>query len=80
MSRQRKINPFYIIVTDAGLGVFNVLGPMEDDTKINHQVAVLQNKGRRINCHTAGSGQSRQQVIDSSSHHFGLQYTDDPIT
>jgi hypothetical protein len=80
MAKQRKIDPFFIVVTDRKLGVFNVLGPMVDDTQITHQVAELQNKGCRLNCYTAGSGQSRQQVIDSYVSNYGLKYTDDLIT
>ena len=80
MPRHRKIDPFFIIVTDRALGVFNVLGPMEDDTQITHQVSELQNKGRRVNCYTAASGQSRQQVIDSYVSNYDLKYTDDLIT
>jgi len=77
--RTRKIEPFFIVVTDADQKIFNVLGPMIDDTQINHRVVMCQDRGRMVNCHTAGSGQSREQIIASCTRQFGFAYSDDPI-
>jgi hypothetical protein len=79
MPRTRKIEPFFIVVTDRDKKVFNLLGPMSDDTQINHRVVQCQEKGRAVNCHTAGDGQSRQQIIASCTTELGLTYTDEPI-
>lgn len=79
MPRQRRIEPFFIVVTDAEASLFNVLGPMTDDTGITHRVAALQDKGRKVNCYTADRGKSREQIIESSAKFHNLTYTDDWI-
>lgn len=79
MPRQRKIESFFIVVADAETRLFNVLGPMTDDTSITHRVAILQDQGRKVNCYTAGTGQSREQIIESSIKFYGFAYTDDRI-
>ena len=79
MPRARRIDPFFIVVTDADQKKFNVLGPMTDDTQINHRVVLCQDQGRKVNCHTAGPGQSRAQIIASYTQQFGFAYSDEPI-
>lgn len=79
MPRVRKIDPFFIVVTDEDQQTFNVLGPMADDSQINHRVVLCQSQGRKVNCHTAGSSQSRAQIIASYTQQFGFSYSDELI-
>ena len=79
MPYAKKIAPFFIIVTDKDQKIFNVLGPMTDDTEIIDRVLQCQNRGRTVNCHKPGVGQSREQIIASYSQQFGFDYSDRPI-
>ncbi len=79
MPRARKIDPFFVVVTDADQKIFNVLGPMTDDTEINPRVVMCQEQGRKVNCHTAGPGQSREQIIASYARQFGFALSSEPI-
>jgi hypothetical protein len=78
MPRQRKIDSFYIVVTDRDKGIFNVLGPMNDDRPINKKVCLAQDRGRKVNCHTAGHT-DHNLIVASTKSQFGLEYTDTPI-
>jgi hypothetical protein len=39
---------FLLIIVDQDMRVFNLVGPMSDDTDWNHRVAEAQKKGRDI--------------------------------
>jgi hypothetical protein len=79
VARPKQIQPFFIIVTDSDKKTFNVLGPMTDDTQITNQVARCQEQGRRVNCHTAGPGRSREQVIADYQRQYDFTYADERI-
>ncbi len=72
MSRSRKTQPFYIVVIDEEQNIFNVLGPMADDTEINHKVYKSQESGRQVRCYSQDGRFTREEVINSvkaqSSH------------
>ena len=50
MPRQRRIKPFYLVLVDHDSKMFNVIGPIVDDTKWNNKIVELQYTGRNINC------------------------------
>jgi hypothetical protein len=79
MVRRRRVEPFFMIVTDSDEKTFNVLGPMSDDTQINHKVVLWQERGRHVNCHSSGLGHSREQLIANYKRESGFEYTDEPI-
>ena len=79
MARPKRIDPFFIVITDDERKVFNVLGPMTDDTYLTNKIAACQDAGRQVRCHTAGRGQSRDQIISSYAANFHYVYTDAPI-
>lgn len=77
MPRLRKIDPFYLVLKDEDRDLFAVVGPMTDDTPWIHRVCQAQDKGRQVRCFTAGSDQTREQVIANAQHQLGLKYTDE---
>lgn len=77
MPRTHKIDPFLLVIKDEDRGLFTIVGPMTDDTPWNHRVCQAQDKGRQVRCFTAGSNQTRDQVIADVQHQLGLKYTDE---
>lgn len=63
MPRQRKIDPFFLVLKDEDRGLFSVVGPMIDDTPWNNRVCQAQDQGRQVGCFTPGASQTREQVI-----------------
>jgi hypothetical protein len=70
------IEPFYLIVTDRDNKVFNIVGPMSDDTSFNEKVLKCQEQGRHVNCHSANQQLSREALIQRVSIELNLEYTD----
>lgn len=70
---------FYLIVTDRDKRLFNVLGPMTDDTEHINAVVAAQKEGRAVNCHTPPTGKSREEIISDFSKQQGLTYSSAPI-
>ena len=79
MPRQRKIEPFHLIITDRDKGVFNIVGPMIDDTEWNKKVCQCQDNGRHVNCQTANRALTEEQLISEVAKRLGLKYTNEPI-
>ena len=75
MPRQRKIEPFYLVITDRDKRIFNVVGPMTDDTSWNDRVCAAQDSGRQVNCHNPNL-YSKESIITSVENHLGLKYTE----
>jgi hypothetical protein len=73
MSRIPRIEPFLLVITDDDNRSFTVTGPMTDDTEWNNRVCDAQARGRRVNCHTPGRSQTREQIIDYFQN-TGLKY------
>ncbi len=79
MPRQRTIAPFHLIITDRDKGVFNIVGPMVDDTEWNERVCQCQGNGRHVNCQTANRNLTEQQIIVEVTERLGLKHTNEPI-
>ncbi len=79
MPRPKSIAPFFLVVTDRDKGLFNVIGPMSDDTSWNRRVCLAQDQGRAINCHTPGKGRTKEEIIAAASSSLGLRFTEEPL-
>lgn len=75
MPRQRKIEPFFLVITDHDKGIFNVVGPMTDDTSWNDRVCEAQKARRQVNCHNPNIN-SKESIITSGEKQLGLKYTE----
>ena len=62
---------FLLVVTDRDHGRFTIEGPMTDDTPWIDAVESAQKLGRQINCHTPGTGTSRE-VAKRITQELGL--------
>jgi hypothetical protein len=79
MTRHRRIEPFFLVITDRDKGLFNVIGPMTDDTMWNNMVSEEQDKGRNVKCHNPGLKQSKLEIITNIQTQLGLKFTDQTL-
>jgi hypothetical protein len=54
-----KISPFYLVVIDDDRKLFNVIGPMVDDTSWTNRVARAQDEGLNVRCQSSPSAPPR---------------------
>lgn len=73
------IKPFYLLVTDSDKKVFNIVGPISDDTGWNEKVVKCQEQGRHVNCQSVNQQLSREALIQQASMQLNLEYTDASI-
>lgn len=78
MPRRRQIEPFLLVITDRDRGLFNVIGPMIDDTAWNDRVCEAQRQGRQVNCDVPRQN-SKETVIALMKRQLGLEYTDEQL-
>ena len=67
MARKRKIEPFYLIMVDHDKKMYNVIGPISDDSDWNKKIVELQNKNRKVNCFSVSGSKSFENIISSYS-------------
>jgi hypothetical protein len=77
MPRQRRIDPFFLVLKDEDRDLFTVVGPMTDDTPWINRVCQAQDQGRQVRCFTPGASQTREQVIANVKQELKLKYTDE---
>ena len=71
--------PFFIVVVDRDNGVFNVIGPVEDDAPYVREVNRIQRKGRSVDLHNPGEFTAREDVVREVERSLGFTYADAPI-
>ena len=71
--------PFFLVVADRDNSLFNVVGPVEDDSVYVRIVTRLQDGGRKVQVFNPGEYQTREDVISSVASQLGFRHTDDPI-
>lgn len=76
MPRKRRIEPFFLIITDRDQKLFNVVGPMTDDTLWNERVCKAQERQRQVNCQSIEL-RERAEVIAEVKRQLGLEYSDE---
>lgn len=79
MSRMKTIEPFHLIITDRDNGVFNIVGPMTDDTEWNKKVCQCQDDGRHVNCQTGNQALTKEQLVSEVTKRLGFKYEENPI-
>ena len=70
--------PFFLVVADRDNSLFNVVGPVEDDSVYVRIVSRLQDDGRKVQVFNPGEYGSREDVISSVAVQLGFRHTDDP--
>ena len=71
--------PFFLVVADRDNSLFNVVGPVEDDSPYVRIVSRLQDDGRKVQVFNPGEFETREDVISSIAAELGFRHTDDPI-
>ena len=77
MPRIKPPDSFLLIVVDQELRVFNLVGPMSDDTELNQRVVEAQKKGRDIRIE--GSPQmtsTREEIIAETRTRLNYEYSE----
>lgn len=76
-----KTREFFLFVTDSDNGVFNILGPMRDDSTETKAVCELRDEGRNVGCCSVDNdrNKSRNTMIMEMTNETHLKYTDSPI-
>jgi len=75
--RIKPPDSFLLIVVDQELRVFNLVGPMSDDTELNQRVVEAQKKGRDIRIE--GSPQmtsTREEIIAETRTRLNYEYSE----
>ena len=71
---------FHLVISDKDKGVFNVAGPMTDDTEWNNKVVECQKRGRNVTCQTGkGASLTKAELITEVENTSNLTYTEDDI-
>lgn len=79
MPKRKRFEAMFLIITDHDNRVFNILGPILDDTNETNRVCELQGAGRNINCHVAQGYTNRESIIRAYTEQTGYQYEAESI-
>lgn len=79
MPKRKMFEQMFLIITDHDNRVFNILGPIIDDTNPTNRVWELKRAGRNINCHVAEEYGNRESIIRDYTKQTGYQYVDSSI-
>lgn len=80
MARKRRIEPFYLVLVDHDKKMFNVIGPIIDDSDWNKKIVELQQKGRKTNCFSVPGSESLKNIISSYSRQTGYDFSHELIS
>lgn len=75
MPRQRRVEAFYLVLVDHDNKVFNIVGPMSDDTDWNKSISELQHASRKVNCFSVPSDKLLDDIIHSYSGQTGYTFS-----
>ena len=68
-----------MVVIDEDHEIFNVFGPMTDDTNITHRVYIGQVSGRKVRTFSENGQSKREEVINSMKTQSRYKYSIVPI-
>ena len=77
MPRIKPPDQFLLVIVDQELRVFNLVGPMSDDTDLNQRVVEAQKKGREIRIE--GSPQmtsTREEIIAETRKRLNCEFSE----
>ena len=75
MSRRTRTQSFLKFIVDDEKRVFNIVGPITDDTNWVKRIVELQKRGRRIRGFTSQSTESIDSLADSYSKQTGYMFS-----
>ena len=75
MPRQMKIQPFLLFLVDHDNRIFNIVGPISDDTDWTNKIFELQKEGRKVQCFTSSSNKSIDILAGSYSKQTGYTFS-----
>ena len=74
------IAPFYIAVLEHEKKLYNIIGPLTDDTDLTNRVAEVARAGRQVNCHTLSHDRTMPELVaDIEGSFAGYSYSSKPI-
>jgi hypothetical protein len=79
--KHQKISQgFFLILADEDRKIFNIAGPITDDTAWNHKIVELQNSGRKVRCFSTSIDPSVEQIAAQYSNQTGFAFSKNLIT
>lgn len=75
----KKVKAWWVLIKDDDRNLFNVIGPVTDDTQVTFQIVQEQEKGRKIRCETIPSDRDKEDVISSWADASGQAYTNERL-
>lgn len=74
--KMNKENEFYFVIADDKDKVFNIMGPMPQNSDLIDTICELQKGGQKINCALESAGQDRKELIQRYSDKLAYNYVD----
>jgi hypothetical protein len=71
---------FLLVVVDEDEKVFNIVGPMTDDSEWNAKIVELQKSGRNVRCSSTVTERSVAELSELYSRQTGFRYSNTLIT
>lgn len=78
MARMRT-RRFRLILVDREQRIFNIVGPMTDDTDWTNKVVEEQQKGRQVNCQTVSAEETTEEIAERYAEATGYEFSQDLI-
>jgi hypothetical protein len=75
MPKHRKIQPFFLFLVDDENRIFNIIGPITNDTDWINKIFELQETGRKVRCFSAGIDKSIDMLSKSYSEQTGYTFS-----
>lgn len=63
-----------MVIVNDDQKIFNVVGPMSNDEKLNADVCAEQMKGRNVRCFTSGNYQTKEELVAETKKELNLVY------
>jgi hypothetical protein len=78
MPRQRRIDPFYLVIYDKDRKLFNVVGPIQNDIPWTEKIESLKNKGKMVTCQTIRDW-SKKEIIENCQKDGEYTFTEENL-
>jgi len=75
----KELRKFFVVVVDEDRGLFNVLGPMVDDTGITNGVYEAQQTGREVRCFSVEMPMTQEAIIQQYAAESGMAYVTESV-
>jgi hypothetical protein len=79
-NRCLAVGMFFLVLVDEDRKLFNIVGPMTDDTAWGRKIVELQESGKNVRCFALAADRSVDEIVALYSRQTGYKYTKTLIT